>query len=133
MRRTRSRERLKAEINIVPFTDVLLVLLVIFMVTTPLIIQGQIQVKLPKAASQAARPSKPVVLTLTTLGKLYLNDGEISMQELPPMLAAALKASPDKTVIINADKSSSHGRVVALMDAAMAAGAVKLAIATENK
>jgi biopolymer transport protein ExbD len=117
----------------VPFTDVLLVLLIIFMVTTPLIIQGQIQVKLPKATSQAPLELKPVVLTLTSLGKLYLNDGEISFQDLPQLLAGALKSREDKTVVINADKSSAHGKVVALLDAAKAAGATKLAIATENK
>ena len=125
-------ERLKAEINIVPFTDVLLVLLIIFMVTTPLIIQGQIQVKLPKASSQAPLEMKPVVLTLTSLGKLYLNDGEISFQDLPALLSGALKGREDKTVVINADKSSAHGKVVTLLDAAKAAGANKLAIATEN-
>ena len=133
MRKTKIRERLKAEINIVPFTDVLLVLLIIFMVTTPLIIQGQIQVKLPKAASQAPVESKPVVLTLTAVGKLYLNDGEVSFQDLPPLLAEALKTRDDKTVVINADQSSAHGKVVTLLDAAKAAGATKLAIATENK
>lgn len=133
MRKSKIQERLKAEINIVPFTDVLLVLLIIFMVTTPLIIQGQIQVKLPKATSQAPLEMKPVVLTLTSLGKLYLNDGEISFQDLPTLLTASLKNRGDKTVVINADKSSAHGKVVALLDAAKAAGATKLAIATENK
>lgn len=133
MRKSKIQERLKAEINIVPFTDVLLVLLIIFMVTTPLIIQGQIQVKLPKATSQAPLEMKPVVLTLTSLGKLYLNDGEISFQDLPTLLAVSMKNRGDKTVVINADKSSAHGKVVALLDAAKAAGATKLAIATENK
>jgi biopolymer transport protein TolR len=133
MRKTKIRERLRAEINIVPFTDVLLVLLIIFMVTTPLIIQGQVQVKLPKAASQAPSDLKPVVLTLTALGKLYLNDGEVSFQDLPVLLQQALKARGDKTVIINADQSSQHGKVVTLLDLAKAAGATKLAIATENK
>ena len=127
MRRTKIRERLKAEINIVPFTDVLLVLLIIFMVTTPLIIQGQIQVKLPKASSQAPLESKPVVLTLTAVGKLYLNDGEVSFQDLPALLTEALKTRDEKTVVINADQSSAHGKVVvALLDAAKAAGATQL-------
>jgi biopolymer transport protein ExbD len=133
MRRTKIRERLKAEINIVPFTDVLLVLLIIFMVTTPLIIQGQVQVKLPKASSQAPLETKPVVLTLTSLGKLYLNDSEVGFDDLPSLLTQALKQSADKTVVINADQSSTHGKVVSLLDAARAAGASKLAIATQNK
>ncbi len=133
MRRTKLRERPKAEINIVPFTDVLLVLLVIFMVTTPLIIQGQIQVKLPKASSGAKAESKPVTLTLTAAGKLYLNDAEVSFQDLQPLLNESLKNRDDKTVVINADAASAHGKVVELLDAAKNAGATRLAIATENR
>jgi biopolymer transport protein ExbD len=133
MRKSRIREKPSSEINIVPFTDVLLVLLVIFMVTTPLIVQGQIQVRLPRAQSAAvAPPQKPVTLTLTAAGRLYFNDAEISFQDLPKFLAEAMQKRDDKTVIINADKSASHGRVVNLLDAARAAGATKMAIATEN-
>jgi biopolymer transport protein TolR len=134
MRKIKAREKLRAEINIVPFTDVLLVLLVIFMVTTPLIVQGQIHVKLPRAQSGAqASPQKPVTLTLTAAGKLYLNDAEMSFPDLPGFLVTALKNREDKTVVINADTNSAHGKVVALLDAARLAGATKLAIATESK
>lgn len=134
MRKSRVREKLKSEINIVPFTDVLLVLLVIFMVTTPLIVQGQIQVKLPRASSGAqVPPMKPVTLTLLASGKLYLNDAEISMADLPGFLGQAMKNREDKTVIIMADTHAAHGKVVALLDAAKIAGATKLAISTENK
>lgn len=134
MRKTRVKERLRAEINIVPFTDVLLVLLVIFMVTTPLIVQGQIHVKLPSASSASpAAPFRPVTLTLTATGKLYLDDAEVSMDQLPGFLSSALKDRDDKTVVINADTNSTHGSVVALLDAARAAGATRLAIATQNK
>ena len=134
MRRTKIGEKLKAEINIVPFTDVLLVLLVIFMVTTPLIVQGQIHVKLPRAQSGSqASTQKPVTLTLTAAGKLYLNDAEVSFADLQGFLNTAMKNREDKTVIINADANSAHGKVVALLDAAKLAGAQKLAIATENK
>jgi biopolymer transport protein TolR len=134
MRRTKIRERLKAEINIVPFTDVLLVLLVIFMVTTPLIVQGQIHVKLPRASSSSPAPlEKPVTLTLTAPGKLYLNDAEVTFEDLPGLLTEALKNRDDKTVVINADQSSAHGKVVQLLDAAKNAGASRLAIATESK
>ncbi len=133
MKNSRLLDRPKAEINIVPFTDVLLVLLVIFMVTTPLIIQGQINVRLPKAGSQAGAELKPVVLSLTAQGKLFLGDGEISFADLPKFLDQALKGRTERTVVINADQSAAHGRVVALLDAAKAAGATKLAIATQNK
>lgn len=134
MRKSRIKERLKAEINIVPFTDVLLVLLVIFMVTTPLIVQGQIHVKLPTASSSVqAPPLKPVTLTLTATGKLYLNDAEVTFEDLPGFLTQALNGREDKTVVINADTNATHGKVVQLLDAAKLAGATRLAIATANK
>lgn len=132
MRKPGRSRKLVSDINIVPFTDVLLVLLVIFMVTTPLIVQGQIQVKLPKAAAGAPQaPARPLVVTLTAQGRLFLADQEVSLQDLPSLLAPALKQRLDKQVVINADRSVTHGRVVAVMDLAKQAGAEKLAIATD--
>jgi biopolymer transport protein ExbD len=91
-------------------------------------------VKLPKASSASPNPPvKPVMLTLTAAGKLYLNDAEVTFQDLAGFLTTALKSREDKTVIINADQSAAHGKVVSLLDAARLAGASKLAIATESK
>jgi biopolymer transport protein TolR len=131
MRRIERRRKLVSDINIVPFTDVLLVLLVIFMVTTPLIVQGQIQVKLPKATATAEAHLQPLVVTLTAQGRLFLADQEVSLQDLQSLLTPALRARTDKQVVIQADRSVTHGRVVAVMDLAHRAGAEKLAIATE--
>lgn len=133
MRRLERSRRLNAEINIVPFTDVLLVLLVIFMVTTPLIVQGQIKVKLPRARAAAKESAlRPLVVTLSEQGRLFLGDQEVALQDLPQFLVPALKARTDKQVVISADRGVTHGRVVAVMDLAKQAGAEKLAIATEN-
>jgi biopolymer transport protein TolR len=127
---TRSR-KLVSDINIVPFTDVLLVLLVIFMVTTPLIVQGQIQVKLPKASATSSASVRPLVVTLNAQGRVFLVDQEVNLQDLQSLLAPLLKERNDKQVIINADRAVLHGRVVAVMDIAKQAGAERLAIATE--
>ncbi len=133
MRKPERRRKLVTDINIVPFTDVLLVLLVIFMVTTPLIVQGRIQVKLPKSSAQADAQLQPVTLTLTAAGAQFLGDQQVSEQDLPALLGAALRDRADKTVIIRADRSVTHGRVVELMDLARRSGADKLAIATEAR
>ena len=132
MRKPDRKRKLVSDINIVPFTDVLLVLLVIFMVTTPLIVQGQIQVKLPKASAQSSASVRPVVLTLTAQGRLFLADQEVSFQDLLTLLTPLMRDRADKQVIINADRSVTHGRVVELMDLAKQAGAERLAIATES-
>jgi biopolymer transport protein TolR len=131
MRKPERRRKLVTDINIVPFTDVLLVLLVIFMVTTPLIVQGRIQVKLPKSSAQADAQLQPVTLTLTAAGAQFLGDQQVSVQDLPALLGAALRDRADKTVVIRADRSVTHGKVVELMDLARRSGAEKLAIATE--
>ena len=131
MRRIERRRKLVSDINIVPFTDVLLVLLVIFMVTTPLIVQGQIQVKLPKASATAEAKLAPLVVTLTAQGRVFLADQEVSLQDLASLLAPALRARSDKQVVIQADRAVTHGRVVAIMDISRQAGADRLAIATE--
>ena len=132
MRKIAAKRKLVSDINIVPFTDVLLVLLVIFMVTTPLIVQGQIQVKLPKASAQSSASVRPLVVTLNAQGRVFLVDQEVSLQDLQTLLTPLLKERVDKQVIINADRSVTHGRVVAVMDLAKRAGAERLAIATES-
>jgi biopolymer transport protein TolR len=131
MLKPRRARKLVSDINIVPFTDVLLVLLVIFMVTTPLIVQGQIQVKLPKASATSPATVRPLVVTLNAQGRVFLVDQEVSLQDLQSLLAPLLKERADKQVIINADRSVTHGRVVSVMDIAKQAGAERLAIATE--
>lgn len=133
MRKIDRKRKLVSDINIVPFTDVLLVLLVIFMVTTPLIVQGHIQVKLPKASATAQPELNPLTVTLTAQGRIFLGDQEVSLQDLPSFLGPALKARADKQVIIHADRSITHGRVVTVMDLARQSGAERLAIATETQ
>jgi len=133
MKKPERRRKLVSDINIVPFTDVLLVLLVIFMVTTPLIVQGHIQVKLPHSSATADAQAAPLTLTLTSEGRLFLGDQQVSQADLPALLGAALKQRTDKLVVIRADRSCTHGRVVELMDLARQSGAERLAIATEAK
>lgn len=129
--RLRPATKLMAEINMVPFTDVVLVLLVIFMVTTPFLFQGDFQVKLPKVAAPSPNLPETVTLTITQGGKVYLNDKEMAMDELAGQLTQIMRSKPEALVMINADKNVSHGTVAEVMSKAYQAGVTKVGIAVE--
>ena len=132
MRRYRPEHKIISEINVTPLTDVALVLLVIFMVTTPLILQGGINVKLPSAVTADTSPQRNITVTITVDRKIFINERPTDANSVQPLLEDMLKFEKDKTVIINADKDVSHGFVVMVMDAAKKAGALKMAIAAEK-
>ncbi|OGF49797.1 MAG: hypothetical protein A2231_06200 [Candidatus Firestonebacteria bacterium RIFOXYA2_FULL_40_8] len=132
MRRYKVDDKIISDINITPLTDVALVLLIIFMVTTPMILAGGINVKLPTATTADTTPQRNITISITQDGKVYLNDRETGFDGLQPALEQFLKNEKDKTVILNADKSVMHGQVVRVLDIAKKAGAVKLAIAAER-
>ena len=129
--RLRPRPRLMAEINMVPFTDVVLVLLVIFMVTTPFLFQGNFQVKLPKVAAPSPHLPETITLTVTQGDKIYLNDKETALDDLTTALKTLVDQKPGVLVMINADKNVSHGTVTGVMSKAYLAGVNKLGIAVE--
>ncbi len=129
--RLRPATKLMAEINMVPFTDVVLVLLVIFMVTTPFLFQGDFQVKLPKVAAPSPNLPETVTLTVTQGGKVYLNDKETPLEDLTAQLTAIMRVKPQALVMINADKNVSHGTVTDVMSKAYLAGVTKVGIAVE--
>lgn len=129
----RDEGRLMSEINITPLTDVMLVLLVIFMVTTPLIMIESFKVKLPKAVSAEAEPGKGVVIEIGEGGNISINGKASSRGALYDAVKSALANSPEKTVVIKADTNVRHGIVVEALDIAKLAGAAKLSIAAERK
>src|ERR1035438_8684345 len=129
--RLRAKPRLMAEINMVPFTDVVLVLLVIFMVTTPFLFQGDFQVKLPKVAAPSPQLPETVTLTITQGDKIYLNDKEIPPDDLIAQIGVILRQKPQALFMINADKNVSHGTVTGVLSKAYQAGVSKVGIAVE--
>jgi len=129
--RLRPHQKLMAEINMVPFTDVVLVLLVIFMVTTPFLFQGAFQVKLPKVAAPSPTLPETVTLTITQGDKIYVNDVETTIDNLPAYLHTVMVKKPNALVMINADKNVSHGTVAGVMSKAYQAGVSKMGIAVE--
>lgn len=129
--RLRRKSRLFREINMVPFTDVVLVLLVIFMVTTPFLFQGAFQVKLPKVAAPSPNLPETVTITIAKGDKIFLNEKEIVLDQLVGALQDILSRKPTALVMVNADKNVSHGTVAGVMSKAYVAGVTKVGIAVE--
>ena len=133
------RRRLINEINVVPYIDVMLVLLVIFMITAPLLTQG-IRVDLPRLAAEPLpqeliRDNKPLVLTVDAEGKMYLNIGEDPEEALasPVMVAraaAVLTRKPETPVLVRASEQLPYGDVVTVMGLLVRAGADKVGLVT---
>lgn len=124
-------EKVMSEINITPFTDVMLVLLVIFMVTTPLIMAGSFKVKLPKAVSAGAEEGKGAIVSINEAGEISVNNRLVEMEGLAAALSDEFKRS-GKTVIIRADGNVRHSVIVKVLDIARLSGAERLSIAAEN-
>jgi len=133
------KHRLMSEINVVPYIDVMLVLLIIFMITAPLLTQG-IQVDLPKAAAQAIENQKdePLVLSIDKDGRFFLNIGESPDQPIEDSavlerVSAVLRRNPDTPVLVKGDQNVPYGRVVVGMTLLQQAGAPKVGFLTDPK
>ena len=125
------------EINVVPYIDVMLVLLIIFMITAPLLTEG-VKVELPKAGAEPLQPQqlKPLVLSIDRQGRLYLNMGgdpraPLDVETVAARATAALRASPDRQVLVKADNAVPYGRVVQAMVILQRAGASKVGFITD--
>ncbi|WP_154222974.1 biopolymer transporter ExbD [Marinicella rhabdoformis] len=134
MRRPR---KVKAEINVVPYIDVTLVLLIIFMITTPLMNLG-VDVNLPESdANTMTIDTEPAVINVTENGDLYLSIGGeyelIDEQSLTKKLAAFVKVNPDLPIMIGADRAVDYGEVYQAMAVAQAAGAKKVGLISDPK
>ncbi len=122
-----------AEINVTPFVDVVLVLLIIFMVTAPLMLQGM-DVNLPETTTQPIRmPNAPLVLTISKKGEYSLARKIVPLAELQAKLEAVFESRGSKEVFLRADEEAAYGVVVQGMAAARRAGATRLGIVTEEE
>ncbi|OGW38680.1 MAG: protein TolR [Nitrospirae bacterium RBG_13_39_12] len=126
-----NRERnVLSEINVTPFVDVMLVLLVIFMVTAPLLQQG-IDVNLPKAKGKDLPPEERITLIIKKGGTIYMNENPVSINQMRRKLDAISKLNPN--VFLKADKDVPYGLVVEVMGEIKEAGIEKLGMITEPK
>jgi len=120
-----------AQINVTPLVDVMLVLLVIFMVTAPIIQQG-VSVELPKTRAAAlSATEEPLVVGIARDGRIYLNDNPIALEELRGKLVAIARAHADHQVLLRADRSVPYGEVVRVIAAVKEAGVSRLGMVTE--
>jgi biopolymer transport protein TolR len=136
--RPRKAKRAPPEINIVPFMDVMLVLLIIFMVTAPMLTQG-VDVDLPKATTKAIddADNEPIVLSVDAQGQYYLNisqpaDKPMDVMAIARTVKEALTADPDRAVLVKGDQEVSYGKVVAAMVVLQQAGAPSVGLLTRT-
>jgi biopolymer transport protein TolR len=127
----RSRYRPMGEINVTPFVDVMLVLLIVFMVTAPLLTVG-VPVDLPKTkAGQISANAAPLVVSLQADGDLYLQEAEIAPEQLIARLRAISEANPEVRIFVRGDRSVQYGEIVGLMGRIQSAGFARVALVAE--
>ncbi len=140
-RASRRRRRLMSQMNVVPYIDVSLVLLIIFMITAPLLTRG-VKVNLPQAAAKALSQKEleshqPLVLTVSKDGELYMNVGEHPHKPVSPHMVVALAEvvlhrTPKAPVLVRGDSGASYGDVVRGMTLLQAAGATHIGLVTKT-
>ncbi len=120
-----------AEINVTPMVDVMLVLLIIFMVTSPMLVAG-ITVDLPEtSASPVSGQDEPLSITVDAKGNIYIQDNQIKSSELVPKLTAITGEKRDTRIFVRGDKKINYGKVMEVVGAINAAGFTKVALITE--
>ena len=119
-----------AEINVIPLVDVVLVLLLIFMLTAPMMYRG-IDVNLPRSSSKSPSQDERLVLTITKDRLHFLNDRALPLATLEPRLRELVRDRPEKTIYIKADKELPYGYVVETMDRVRRAGVERVGMVTE--
>ena len=119
-----------AEINVTPFVDVMLVLLVVFMVTAPLLTIG-VKVDLPRAEADVIQGSdEPLTVSINDVGQIYVQEAPVTVDELAPRLRAITGTNPDIRIFVRGDANVNYGLVMAVMGAINTAGFTKVALIT---
>ncbi len=137
MKHQRHKRRRIAEMNVVPYIDVMLVLLIIFMITTPLLSQG-VKVNLPKAAAKAlSTHNVPIIVSVDTHGNYFLNiaktpSNPLAAADLETQVASALSANQDRKIFVRADSSVNYGDVIKAMALLQQAGADSIGLMTQS-
>ena len=127
-----SQDGLMAEINITPLTDIFLVLLIIFMITTSAMVESAAKVNLPKA-SQTVQEARGLTVSITADNKIFVNQMQVDRSQLEPTLRDLLADDPKKLVILQGDQSVMLGEAVHVMDLAKRAGAQAISIAAQKE
>ena len=121
-----------SEINVTPFVDVMLVLLIVFMVTAPLLTVG-IPVDLPKVKASALTDQKdPLEITVKIGGEIYLGESEVDVENLIPRLNAITELNKETRIYVRGDRVVAYGRIMEIMSLVNSAGYIKVALVTQN-
>ena len=129
----RSSKEPMSEINVTPFVDVMLVLLIIFMVTAPLLTVG-VQVDLPESAADSLPDDQePLTLSINSKGEIYIQEHQVTYQKMIPKLLAIAKNRTDTRIYVRGDKNLNYGRVIEIMGNLSGNGFTKVALITETK
>ena len=121
-----------SEINVTPFVDVMLVLLIVFMVTAPLLTVG-IPVDLPKVKASALTDQKdPLEITVKIGGEIYLGESEVDVENLIPRLNALTELNKEARIYVRGDRVVAYGRIMEIMSLVNSAGYIKVALVTQN-
>jgi biopolymer transport protein TolR len=136
MARLHKKREQVAEINVVPYIDVMLVLLIIFMVTAPMLTQG-VKVQLPKATSKPVETDEePLIVSIKADGTMYLNlgnkDDVVTVEFVAEQVGKVLRRKPETPVLVWGDEKVPYGQVVSLMAALQVAGAPNVGLVTED-
>ena len=127
----RSKKEPMSEINVTPFVDVMLVLLIIFMVTAPLLTVG-VQVDLPESAADSVPDEQePLTLSINSKGEIYIQEHQVTYQRMIPELLAIAKNRTDTRIYVRGDKKINYGRVLEVMGTLSGAGFSKVALISE--
>jgi biopolymer transport protein TolR len=136
--RNRKKHRAMSEINVVPYIDVMLVLLIIFMVTAPMLMQG-VKVDLPEANTEPVdnQDPEPLIVSINAGGELFLNLGAdheqvLSLATVKQRVSVVMRRNSDKPVMVWGDRNVPYGEVVTLMAALQEAGAPSVGLVTED-
>jgi biopolymer transport protein TolR len=121
-----------SEINVTPFVDVMLVLLIVFMVTAPLLTVG-IPVDLPKVKASALTDQKdPLEITVKIGGEIYLGESRVEVENLIPRLNAITELNKEARIYVRGDRVVAYGRIMEIMSLVNSAGYIKVALVTQN-
>ena len=127
----RSKKEPMSEINVTPFVDVMLVLLIIFMVTAPLLTVG-VQVDLPESAADSLPDDQePLTLSINSKGEIYIQEHQVTYQKMIPKLLAIAKNRTDTRIYVRGDKTINYGRVLEIMGLLSGSGFTKVALISE--
>ena len=126
----RSKNEPMSEINVTPFVDVMLVLLIIFMVTAPLLTVG-VQVDLPESAADSYQMTKSLTISVNAKGEIFIQEHQVNFNKIIPKLLAIAKNRTDTRIYVRGDKNINYGRILEVMGRLSGAGFSKVALISE--